>query len=235
MSYIDKDATLAAIANKAKEELADANHYFLEGVQLAVDVVEGMTEPKEVENGSMSCPDARKSHDRTTDDCISRQATIDAIKKCRNESDMPDMWYDGMSCALRCIYQLPSAQPKSYREGYQAGFKDGQISSSCSHEKDAEQIEPDEPFEKCSSCIHDDDGVDICVLRQCKHAIGELKECYEPKQPDRRRGKWVLQKDRRKTLYGWYHCSECGAFICGKTNYCSECGADMREVDDGSD
>jgi hypothetical protein len=42
MSYIDKDATLTAIANKAKEELADVNHYFLEGVQLAVDVVEGM-------------------------------------------------------------------------------------------------------------------------------------------------------------------------------------------------
>lgn len=44
MSYIDKDATLAAIANKAKAELADVNHYFLEGVQLAVDVVEGMTD-----------------------------------------------------------------------------------------------------------------------------------------------------------------------------------------------
>lgn len=44
MSYIDKDATLAAIANKAKTELADVNHYFREGVQLAVDVVEGMTD-----------------------------------------------------------------------------------------------------------------------------------------------------------------------------------------------
>lgn len=44
MSYIDKDATLAAIANKAKAELADVNHYFREGVQLTVDVVEGMPE-----------------------------------------------------------------------------------------------------------------------------------------------------------------------------------------------
>ena len=48
-------------------------------------------------------------------DLISRQAAIDAIKKCRNESDMPDMWYDGMICALRCIYQLPSAQPEHKR------------------------------------------------------------------------------------------------------------------------
>ena len=59
-------------------------------------------------------------------DLIERQDAIDAIKKCRNESDMPDKWYDGMSCALRCIYQLSSSQPKSYREGYQAGFKDAQ-------------------------------------------------------------------------------------------------------------
>ena len=44
MSYINKDAILAAITNKAKAELADVNHYFLEGVQLAVDVVEGMTD-----------------------------------------------------------------------------------------------------------------------------------------------------------------------------------------------
>ena len=49
-------------------------------------------------------------------DTISRQAAIDAIKKCRNESDMPDMWYDGISCALRCIYQLPSAQPYTDEE-----------------------------------------------------------------------------------------------------------------------
>lgn len=48
MSYIDKDATLAAIANKAKEELADVNHYILEGVQLAVDVVEGMPELQQI-------------------------------------------------------------------------------------------------------------------------------------------------------------------------------------------
>lgn len=110
MSYINKDATLAAIANKAKEELADANHYFLEGVQLAVDVVEGMMEPKEVENGSMSCPDARKSHDRTTDDCISRQAAIDAVldrmnveKYGRNAKPEEIQW---------ALEELPSAQPE---------------------------------------------------------------------------------------------------------------------------
>ena len=59
---------------------------------------------------ALSCSEIPNSSDT-----ISRQAAIDAIKKCRNESDMPDMWYDGMSCALRCIYQLPSAQPERMR------------------------------------------------------------------------------------------------------------------------
>ena len=71
---------------------------------------------------------------------------------------------------------LPSAQPKSYREGYQAGFKDA--------------------------------------------------------QPGRMRGKWIRQDNKGKPLYGWYQCSECGAFCGGETNFCSECGADMREVDE---
>ena len=70
----------------------------------------------------------------------------------------------------------PSARPKSYREGYQAGFKDA--------------------------------------------------------QPERKRGKWILQDDKAKKLFGWYYCSECGSVIGGHVNFCSECGADMREVDD---
>lgn len=48
-------------------------------------------------------------------DLIERQDAIDAIKKCRNGPYMPDMWYDGMNCALRCLYKLPSAQPERKR------------------------------------------------------------------------------------------------------------------------
>ena len=47
---------------------------------------------------------------------------------------------------------------------------------------------------------------------------------------ERMRGKWIRQDNKGKPLYGWYHCSECGAVIGGKTDFCSECGADMREV-----
>ena len=48
-------------------------------------------------------------------------------------------------------------------------------------------------------------------------------------QPERKRGKWIQQNNKGKPLYGWFFCSECGAFCGGETNFCSECGADMRE------
>ena len=46
---------------------------------------------------------------------------------------------------------------------------------------------------------------------------------------ERVRGKWIQQNNKGKPLYGWFFCSECGAFCGGETNFCSECGADMRK------
>ena len=48
-----------------------------------------------------------------------------------------------------------------------------------------------------------------------------------------RHGRWTLQEDRTKKLFGWYICSECGAWIGEPTNYCSNCGADMRGEQNG--
>lgn len=36
-------------------------------------------------------------------------------------------------------------------------------------------------FESCTNCIHADDAEPLCILRLCKHAIAETKECYMPK------------------------------------------------------
>ena len=44
MGSIDKQATIDAIRQKAKEELVDVNHYVRSGVQLAMAVVMGMPE-----------------------------------------------------------------------------------------------------------------------------------------------------------------------------------------------
>ena len=39
----------------------------------------------------------------------------------------------------------------------------------------------DKTFESCSDCIHFDDDDSLCILRNCIHAIAELKECYTKK------------------------------------------------------
>lgn len=46
---------------------------------------------------------------------------------------------------------------------------------------------------------------------------------------EREKGEWLLQDDRTKKRYGWYICSECGAWIGEPTNFCSNCGSDMRK------
>ena len=48
MSYIDKQATIDAIHEKANEELADANHHFLAGVHMAIAVVRDMPELQQI-------------------------------------------------------------------------------------------------------------------------------------------------------------------------------------------
>jgi hypothetical protein len=51
--------------------------------------------------------------------------------------------------------------------------------------------------------------------------------------PTRPKGRWLEQQDIHKHHYGWFFCSECGAFLMSLdgANYCSCCGAKM-EVDE---
>lgn len=46
------------------------------------------------------------------------------------------------------------------------------------------RIEESNPsFESCNECIYSDSSEETCILRQCIHAVAQLKECYVPKQP----------------------------------------------------
>ena len=91
----------------------------------------------------------------------------------------------------------------------------------------------DKNFESCFECIHSDDSEDMCILRQCIHAVGAFKECYEPKKAEREQGKWVEDDD------GWdgviWRCSECNALFTltdgtpeeNEYHFCPKCGAEM--------
>lgn len=36
-------------------------------------------------------------------------------------------------------------------------------------------------FESCDDCVHSEDGLEICKMRLCYHAIDKLRDCYEQK------------------------------------------------------
>ena len=48
-------------------------------------------------------------------------------------------------------------------------------------------------------------------------------------------GRWIKNTDRNGKLYGWYHCSECGAVIGTpeSAKYCSECGSYNAKMEEG--
>ena len=94
------------------------------------------------------------------------------------------------------------------------------------------QIEESNPsFESCNKCIHSDDSEEMCILRQCIHAVAQLKECYVPKQ--RKKGMWIEHNPHKWGLGIVFECSECGEKIdCEPSNYCPNCGAEMEDPED---
>ena len=56
MGLIDKEATLKAIADYLRADLADCNHYYLQGAQDVAEVVENM--PEVIADGQSRTPKA---------------------------------------------------------------------------------------------------------------------------------------------------------------------------------
>lgn len=119
-------------------------------------------------------------------DTISRQAAIDALEKSKEIYFDRQVIIDLMKDIVR---NLPSAQPKSYREGYQAGFKDAQpdrkrgkwiavtedgdvykrICSCCGQEAFFQNDDPDELY----------DGGRYELSDFCPHCGADMREVSE--------------------------------------------------------
>ena len=85
-------------------------------------------------------------------------------------------------------------------------------------------------FKSCAYCIHYEDDSELCILRQCEHAVIP-RECYEPKQPNRPTGKWergYLISVMTGGMHEIWRCSNCKAKVLEKKKYCAECGARME-------
>ena len=64
-----------------------------------------------------------------------------------------------------------------------------------------------------------------------KAMLSQSVKQMDAAQPERKRGKWIRQRDKAMPLYGWLFCSECGAFIGREAKFCSECGAEMEVIE----
>ena len=129
-------------------------------------------------------------------DLINRQEAIDALDRAAECWNIAEPFNEGMKAgykaAVTIVLSLPSAQPKSYREGYQAGFKDAQP-------------------EPCKDAVSRSrvklllarlrDAVDDGYGFSYQSAVDELRD-MPPAQPERKTGKWI--NDR-----GLYKCSCC--------------------------
>ena len=65
--------------------------------------------------------------------------------------------------------------------------------------KDLINGQPEQDIDHCGNCIHSADSLEICVLRTCKYAIGELIDCYEPKQIEQ---PWIPCSERLPDRFG---------------------------------
>lgn len=152
-----------------KDRIENAIHH----IQTAVDVdpwaveiaVEAMQEkisrepseePKTAENGSTTCMNPEKTHDRTTGDLISRQAAIDAISA---EVDLyGGSFRKGLNMAKGCVQNLPSAQPEHktgrwMRYGEDGGHNDHDtVYWQCDQCLNTERGRREKPMKFCPSC-----------------------------------------------------------------------------------
>ena len=101
-------------------------------------------------------------------DLISRQAAIDAIENTE--------WYHQNANKD----MVSGANPDMHQAWYKAEDVYRALES-------VPPAQPEQDIEHCETCIHRTDSVDICILRKCKYAIAESIDCYEPKQPERKK------------------------------------------------
>lgn len=165
-------------------------------------------------------------------DLISRQAAIDAVKKntFRLTFAEEQNCEGHLAWSANAVYsdviegallELPSAQPETTER----------TTETAQNVSDRDLISRKAAIDAIRASTSKYTGFMEMEMYTDDDAV-EAIEALPPAQPERMRGRWIRQDNKGKPFYGWYQCSECGAVIGGKTNFCSECGADMREVND---
>lgn len=100
-----------------------------------------------------------------------------------------------------------------------------------------------EKVEPCVDCVSRKETIEwlkkVTVTDGITFKTGFKQILYDIEQmpsvkPQRPQGKWIEQNDTSKHHFGWYYCSNCGAYLMSAdgANYCSCCGAEMEDSND---
>lgn len=179
------------------------------------------------------------------DDCVSREALkerfrwLEKATKYGNEdaeqqhfSYSTMMMYEIKDEIDNVIDSLPSVQPQNLEQ--------------IKWERDTaiEQLKQlgyglGEKIEPCVDCVNRLDVLAILLNAYNEsrfdgysdyRAVSDLVADLPSIKPQRPQGKWIEQNDTSKHHFGWYYCSNCGAYLMSAdgANYCSCCGAEME-------
>lgn len=95
-----------------------------------------------------------------------------------------------------------------------------------------------EKIEPCDDCVSRQAAIEVIYDKYYDNAIahdivGMLFDLPSV-SPQRPQGKWIEQNDTSKHHFGWYYCSNCGAYLMSEegANYCSCCGTEMEDSND---
>lgn len=182
------------------------------------------------------------------DDCVSRQEFEKRIKPYDTDDKMDKALYN---FAHNILISCTSVQPQSLEQikwerdtaieqlkqlGYGLGEKVEPCEDCVSREALKERFRW---LEKATKYGNEDAeqqhfSYSTMMMYEIKDEIDDAIDSLPSVKPQRPQGKWIEQNDTSKHHFGWYYCSNCGAYLMSAdgANYCSCCGAEMEDSND---
>ena len=183
MSNIDRQAAIDAIVAWTVEDRPD-----IEMPTDLIDRIKNLTsaqpeEPKQAKNGFMACSDSENTHDRTTDDLISRQAAIEALAMSQKTGHMK---CGDMKAVFEVLSDMPSVQADvpdtnvgdtvsrqaaidAVHWWYKHMWGEDAEMDICESLEELPSAEPDQHWIPCSERLPDNEKRVLCTVQSGEH------------------------------------------------------------------
>ena len=168
-----------------------------------------------------SLPPVTIAENATVEDCISRQAAIDAMQKLIIADDEEGlMLMENNQAVNNCIVTVMELPPVEQKQ---------------------EGMTVEEYRQRMMDAFHNADCGELIALvvlpseKEFEHLEWLLEKHYKAK-PEPKQGEWkrVSMDKYVRHAMAFYRCSKCGDDTIGISNYCPNCGAKMEVGDENS-